>query len=294
MVLPLAYTLVVNQVNYLLNNGEDHTEGHHDNLGAQTRVVAVTASEHQNQPRQSSREYSQGNITASVVLSPHHKARYSAHNPHSNGDASFSRFATVELYPAVVDGMVSDGEGVDEGPQTPPRPLSDVRMDLSSDYQGDNIADVGEDDREAALVGLVTEVGEDEDDHQRQRGADGSKGISCDTVKTKCHDNRGRVRGERRPGREHGKGGHVVRPATPVCHGLPDEGPGDLEALSSVLPVPVVDLEAALEDLLLAVGEADDAGAEPGAGDFRGPRQEEEEHEGDEDGEETLDYGTSC
>lgn len=83
-----------------------------------------------------------------------------------------------------MNGVISDSEAVDCRPQAPSRPLAHVRMDLSSNNQRDEVADMCGDDRSAPQVRLVAHVCKQKDNNESQTTTNGSEGICSDAVET--------------------------------------------------------------------------------------------------------------
>ncbi len=78
--------------------------------------------------------------------------------------------------------MVPDREGIYRRPQAPTAPLPDVGVHLASNDQRCEVAQLGGDDGGPALVGLVADEGKEEDDEERQKGADCSQRVGGDRV----------------------------------------------------------------------------------------------------------------
>lgn len=99
-----------------------------------------------------------------------------------DADAPLPRPAAVELDPRVVGRVVSHGERVDGRPEAPAGPLSHVRVRRACHDEGYQVAEVRGYDGQPAAVGLVADVGEEEDDEKREAGADCGEGVGLDAV----------------------------------------------------------------------------------------------------------------
>ena len=79
-------------------------------------------------------------------------------------------------------GMVPHSEAVHRRPQAPSGPLPYARMKAPRHDQRDNVAGVGAHHRKSTLIGLVADVGEDEDNREGEECADGGQGVGFGAV----------------------------------------------------------------------------------------------------------------
>lgn len=77
-----------------------------------------------------------------------------------NSNAPLPRLPAVQLNPSIMNWMIANGEAVHRSPQAPARPLANMRMNLASHNQGNEVADVGGNHRPASQVRPVAHVRE--------------------------------------------------------------------------------------------------------------------------------------
>lgn len=134
-----------------------------------------------------------------------------------NSDASLARFATVDLDPDVMCGVIRDRGGIDGRPQDVSRPLADMRMNTTGNDEDGQVADVRQQDSPSPLTRLIAQGRECEDDDHRESRADRGQRVGADAVEPQrprnhqnravllsvmtepLHDNGRRVRCQRRP-----------------------------------------------------------------------------------------------
>lgn len=101
--------MVVDHIEYFLEDGKNHSNRDHDDLDPQSSVV-------------------ERRVIATIVLRTDHQSGDYTHDPHRDANTALASFFAVQLDPGVVYWMIADGECVDRRPKTPARPLPDERM----------------------------------------------------------------------------------------------------------------------------------------------------------------------
>lgn len=160
--------------------------------------------------------------------------------------------------------------------------------------------------RQTALVSLVTNPGDYENDYKRMRGADGGKSVGLYAVEPEVparllistassphmpcylHDDSWRVSCQSTPGGEDGEAAQKMGPSLPMQNRLEHEFWRDVHSLRAMSLLLVIELESALNDGSFRAFKADEASAQKGIGRIGRPREQEQQGESHEDGEYSL------